>query len=87
MTEPTTLNTDGGSASHGVERSDQCPPVGHAERRLPFTARVAVEWMDDGDLPGPEDGQLRYWRRAPMTGNVVVTAGGQDVSFSDLEAM
>ena len=57
------------------------------ERRLPFSQRVAMEWFDAGDLPGDEDGHLRHWRRAPLTGNVMSTSAGRDVSFSDLEVL
>ena len=56
-----------------------------SSRRLPFILRVGTTWTNKDDLPSAEDGQLRYWRRAPLTGAVATTSGGKDVSFSDLE--
>lgn len=85
MSEPATTGSGGSSATGGEEIRTRPSTVDEGDRRLPFTARVAVEWMDTADLPGPEDGQLAYWLRAPMTGNVVATADGRDVGFSDLE--
>ncbi len=55
------------------------------ERRLPFILRVGTTWTNKDDLPSAEDGQLRYWKRAPLTGVIAATSGGKDVSFSDLE--
>jgi hypothetical protein len=55
------------------------------ERRIPFVLRVATEWTTASELRSPHDGQLRYWRRAPLTGNVTVTSHGGDISFSDME--
>jgi len=55
------------------------------ERRLPFILRVGTTWTNKDDLPSAEDGQLRYWKRAPLTGALAMTSGGKDVSFSDLE--
>ncbi|MGA7672941.1 MAG: hypothetical protein WBW04_21165 [Nitrolancea sp.] len=56
-----------------------------SERRLPFILRVGTTWTNKDDLPSAEDGQLRYWKRAPLTGGIATTSGGKDVSFSDLE--
>lgn len=57
----------------------------NGERRLPFILRVGTTWTNKDDLPSADDGQLRYWRKAPLTGAVAMTSGGKDVSFSDLE--
>jgi hypothetical protein len=64
--------------------SEETLPTG-SSRRLPFILRVATTWTNKNDLPSAEDGQLRYWRQAPLTGTVVTTSGGKDASFSDLE--
>ncbi len=61
------------------------PARDDSDRRLPFILRVATIWTNKDELPSADEGQLRYWKRAPLTGNVVTTSGGQDVSFSDLE--
>jgi hypothetical protein len=63
----------------------ETPASSPAERRLPFILRVSVVWTGKDDLPSAEDGQLRYWKQAPLTGQVVTTSGGNDVGFSDLE--
>lgn len=55
------------------------------ERRLPFLLRVAAVWTHRDELPMADEGQLRYWQSAPMTGRLVITSDGQDVGFSDLE--
>jgi hypothetical protein len=57
----------------------------NGERRLPFVLRVGTIWTNKDDLPSADDGQLRYWRKAPLTGAVAMTSGGKDVTFSDLE--
>lgn len=54
------------------------------ERRIPFTQRVAVVWMDD-DPPQEGERHIRHWRRAPLTGELATTSEGGDISFSDLE--
>ena len=58
---------------------------GRAERPLPFVLRRCLSWLGDGDLPRAEDGELTYWRRAGLTGEVALTSQGRDVHFSDLE--
>ncbi len=75
------LTASSEQSGNGLDRSAN----GDGERRLPFILRVAAVWTDKDDLPSAEDGQLRYWRRAPLTGSVASTSGGRDVSFSDLE--
>jgi hypothetical protein len=58
----------------------------NGDRPLPFAAEVAIEWISDdesGPAPGNDPG-LVFRPRAPLTGNVLVTAGGQDVQFSDI---
>ncbi len=67
-----------GGAPDDSDRAD-------GERRLPFILRVGTTWTNKDDLPSAEDGQLRYWKRAPLTGAIATTSGGKDVSFSDLE--
>ena len=59
--------------------------AGHAGRRLPFILQVATIWTNVADLPQESDGEMRYFSRAPLTGNVATTSAGGDVSFSDLE--
>jgi hypothetical protein len=64
--------------------SEETLPTG-SSRRLPFILRIGTTWTNKDDLPSAEDGQLRYWRRAPLTGVFATTSDGKDVSFSDLE--
>jgi hypothetical protein len=60
------------------------PPTSDG-RRLPFTLRVAMVWTNTTPVPREGAGVFHYWRRAPLTGTLVSTSGGRDVSFSDLE--
>jgi len=85
MTDQASVPTSG-NAPNG-ESEDRLPSLqpDEPERRLPFTARVAVKWYTAAELPHPEDGGFGYWRHAPMTGSVVTTDAGRDISFSDLE--
>lgn len=55
------------------------------DRRVPFLLQVAAVWQSRDELPMSDEGQLRFWQRAPMTGKLVYTSEGQDVGFSDLE--
>jgi len=55
-------------------------------RPLPFVLRCCLTWLPLEEAPGPEDGQLNYWRHAPLTGTVTATERGHDVGFSDLES-
>lgn len=55
------------------------------DRPIPFVVRVATVWTNKADFLAENDGQLSFWQRAPLTGNIVATSGGSDVSFSDLE--
>ena len=81
-----TENSDtGGESSRQDGSSHQTESSAVLDRRIPFVLRVAVIWTSKDELPSAEDGQLRYWRRAPLTGAVLGTSGGRDVTFSDLE--
>lgn len=60
--------------------------AGVEERPLPFVLRRCLTVLDVDELPGDDNVELRYWRRAGLTGEVTLTAGGRDVDFSDLEA-
>lgn len=85
MTVPTEPHAEIRSVSR-AERSPEGPTATtSADRRLPFSLRVAMVWTDAADVPKEGDGQLHYWRRAPLTGGLASTSGGRDVSFSDLE--
>lgn len=64
---------------------DRSEKLDRHEHRLPFTARVAVEWVTGDDSYSSQDRELGYWFRVPMTGNVITTSDGQDVGFSDIE--
>lgn len=55
------------------------------DRPLPFVLRRCLSWLSLDELPSDGDGQLRFWQRAGLTGNVVLTSQGRDVHFSDLE--
>ena len=54
------------------------------DRPLPFVLRVAAEWFDMENAPGPQDNALFFRARAALTGDVSVTSLGRDVQFSDL---
>ncbi|HEX3721444.1 MAG TPA: hypothetical protein VHV31_01555 [Nitrolancea sp.] len=74
MSRPTALH------EHSITNS-----ATEVERRLPFVLRVATTWTNVADLPPMGDGELRFFARAPLTGEVVTTSDGRDVHFSDLE--
>jgi hypothetical protein len=54
------------------------------DRPLPFILRVAAEWIDIDDSPGPDDNEIFYRKRARLTGFAGVTAAGDDVHISDV---
>ncbi len=56
------------------------------DRPLPFVLRVAAEWTDIKDLPGPSDGALFFRDRVSLTGDLSTTGDGLDVQFSDIGA-
>ena len=84
MAQPENSQTGTETLSQNGATSEERNRTGN-ERRLPFILRVGTTWTNKDDLPSAEDGQLRYWKRAPLTGAVAMTSGGKDVSFSDLE--
>lgn len=61
-------------------------PAGTAgdDRPLPFALRVAAEWISIEEAPRDDDGQYLFRQRALLTGNLVLTSAGSDVSFSDM---
>jgi hypothetical protein len=65
--------------------SESVATISNGGRRLPFVLRVATTWTHISDLPAAGDGEMRYFPRAPLTGEVAATSGGRDVHFSDLE--
>lgn len=84
MAQPEQSNTVTETLAQSSGTADG-PARDDSNRRLPFILRVATVWTNKDELPSADEGQLRYWKRAPLTGNIVTTSGGQDVSFSDLE--
>lgn len=52
----------------------------HDDRPLPFVMRVAAEWQNFEE----GDSVLLFQGRAPLTGDLSVTADGSDVQFSDI---
>jgi hypothetical protein len=54
------------------------------DRPLPFALRVAAEWMSIDEAPRDDDGQYLFRHRAALTGDLALTGGGRDVSFTDL---
>ncbi|MBA3450535.1 MAG: hypothetical protein H0T18_04915 [Chloroflexia bacterium] len=61
------------------------PPCQETEERpLPFVLRVAAEWTNIEDLPGPNDGVLFFRKRISLTGDLSSTEDGLDVQFSDI---
>ncbi len=85
MTLPAALQAGSGGTSRAKSRRAKPETATNADRRLPFTLRVATAWTDLADLPKPEDGQLYYAQRAPLTGALASTSAGRDISFSDIE--
>lgn len=55
------------------------------ERPIPFVLLRCVTWLDAGDIANSDNVELRFWRRAGLTGNVGLTTAGQDVGFSDMD--
>lgn len=51
---------------------------------LPFVARVAAEWIDLAEATSTSDPALVFRQSAPLTGDLAVTANGNDVQFSDV---
>jgi hypothetical protein len=85
MAERAPMNPEMELAIPDEQRRDPPQDPGATERPIPFVLRVATVWTNIHDLPSEGDGQLRYWQRAPLTGELASTSGGRDVSFSDLE--
>lgn len=57
----------------------------NVDQSVPFTLRVAAQWLATDDAPHGDDGQYLFSQRAPLTGQIATTGSGQDVAFSDLE--
>jgi len=86
MTNPAKTSIHSRSANRPESKSGDPLATPSVDRGLPFVWRVATVWTNVADLAKEGDGQLCYWRRAPLTGNVASTSGGRDVNFSDIEA-
>lgn len=87
MTEQVEADTGESSYSQHSAPDARSVPGMFAGRRVPFVLRVATSWTELAELPFEGDGQLRAWRRTPLTGRVTATDHGRDVSFSDLEVV
>lgn len=67
------------------EQATQLMSSTASERPIPFVLLRCVTWLETEDIPSVDNVELRFWRRAGLTGNVGLTTGGQDVGFSDME--
>lgn len=53
-------------------------------RPLPFTLKVASEWMSARDALGPTDGPLFFQQGMLLTGNITLRNNGRNIEFSDI---
>ncbi|WP_437086537.1 hypothetical protein [Streptomyces sp. enrichment culture] len=54
------------------------------DRPIPFTLRVAVEWIEFKDFDDLSEGTGYFMKRARLTGSLNATSDFQDIEFSDL---